>query len=224
MKICVIIPTHNEEKTISSLVKKIIDHFGMDIVVIDDGSTDATAARAQENGAVVLRNNVNLGKGRSLIKGFEYILDRGFDAVITMDGDGQHLPEDIPVFTKSASSSRSGIYIGNRMLKTKNMPYIRIITNKVMSSLISAVAKQRIPDTQCGFRLIRKELLEKISFSTCRYETESELLIKAARLGFIIESVAITTVYENETSHINPIVDTFRFLKFILAYLWTTKT
>jgi glycosyltransferase involved in cell wall biosynthesis len=223
MKICVIIPVHNEEKTIKAVVKEIKSTLGLDVLVIDDGSSDASAAKAVEGGAQLLKNEKNLGKGKSLVRGFEYLLLRNVDAVITMDGDGQHLPEDIPAFIFRASSSQSQIYLGNRMFNANTMPFLRRITNKVMSSLISAVAKQKIPDTQCGFRLIKKEALEKLSFSTSRYETESELLIKAAQLGFVIESVPVTAVYENETSHINPFVDTIRFIKFILPYLWSTK-
>lgn len=223
MTVCVVVPTHNEEKTIGWLVAKIKHLFGYEILVIDDGSVDDTARVARDNGAVVIQNPVNLGKGASLIKGFNYAFSQGFDAVITMDGDGQHLPEEIPLFIKRAGETQAHVYIGNRMSRTKNMPVIRVLTNKAMSLLISLVTKQMIPDSQCGFRLIKKEALGKISLSTCRYETESEFLVKAARQGFLIESVAVSTVYENEASHISPFVDTLRFLKFIFNCVWTTR-
>jgi len=223
MKICVIIPTFNESKNIAGLIKK-IRQLGLEIIIIDDGSQDNTPEIAGNNGAFVLCNKENEGKGASLIKGFNYALGKGFDAVITMDGDGQHLPEEIPYFIRTAQYSNGSIFIGNRMSKIKNMPYLRIITNKFMSWLISLVSGQNIPDTQCGFRLIKREVLEKISLKTAKFETESEIIIKASRLGFKIESIPIKTIYAGEKSQINPLVDTLRFIKFIIGQLWTTKS
>ncbi len=222
MKICVVIPSYNEANTIGSLVKKICQQ-GLDALVIDDGSYDNTSGIAQECGAVVLRNLNNEGKGASLIKGFHYVLSKDFDAVITMDGDGQHLPEEIPYFIRLAEYSDSGIIIGNRMSKGKNMPLVRILTNKLMSLFISFLTKQNIPDTQCGFRLIKKYVLEKIKLQTSKYEIESEIIIKASRLGFKIEHVPIKTIYKSERSKINPVIDTLRFIKFIARELWITK-
>ncbi len=222
MKICIVIPTYNEAKTIASIIRK-IRHQELEVVVIDDGSLDNTYEIAKDNGAIVLRNENNEGKGASLIKGFHYAQDRDCDAVITMDGDGQHLPEEIPYFIRLAKYSNSGIFIGNRMFKIKNMPFVRVFTNKLMSWLISFVAGQSIPDTQCGFRLIKKEVLEKINLKTSKYETESEIIIKASRLGFKIESVPIKSIYSGEKSQINPVIDTLRFIKFIIRELWITK-
>jgi len=222
MKICIVIPTYNEAKAIASIIRGIRQQE-LEVVVIDDGSQDNTSEIAEENGAIVLRNENNEGKGASLIKGFQYALGRDFDAVITMDGDGQHLPEEIPYFIRLAKYSDGGIFIGNRMFKKKNMPSVRVITNKLMSRFISFVAKQRIPDTQCGFRLIKKEVLEKINLKTSKYETESEIIIRVSRLGFKIESVPIKTIYDGEKSQINPVIDTLRFIKFIVRELWITK-
>ncbi len=222
MKICIVIPTYNEAKTIAGIIRKIRQQE-LEVVVIDDGSLDNTYEIAKDNGAIVLRNENNEGKGASLIKGFHYAQDRDCDAVITMDGDGQHLPEEIPYFIRLAKYSNSGIFIGNRMFKIKNMPFVRVFTNKLMSWLISFVAGQSIPDTQCGFRLIKKEVLEKINLKTSKYETESEIIIKASRLGFKIESVPIKSIYSGEKSQINPVIDTLRFIKFIIRELWITK-
>ncbi len=218
MKTCVIIPSYNEAKEIGKLIKEIIQH-GLDVVVVDDGSTDNTPQIARESGATVLGNIKNQGKGASLTKGFNYALEHGYAAVITMDGDGQHLPEDLPYFIRLAKYSNSGIIIGNRMHKTKNMPTVRLLTNKVMSYLLSSIAKQKIPDTQCGFRLIKREILERVNLSTYNYETESEILLKCSRLGQRIESVPIKTVYRGQKSRINPLVDSFRFLRFIAREL-----
>jgi len=222
MKTCVIIPTFNEVREISRLVKE-IRLQGLDVLVIDDGSIDNTSQIAKDSGAIVLRNEVNEGKGASLMKGFNYALANGFDAVITMDGDGQHLPEDIPYFMRLAKYSDNNIFIGNRMQRTKTMPLTRILTNKFMSWILSCMAKQNIPDTQCGFRLIKREALKGVKLTTTKYETESEILIECSRLGFKIESVPIKTVYSYERSRINPFIDTLRFFRFVIRKLWTTR-
>jgi len=212
---CVIIPTYNEAKEIFRLVKQIKEN-NLDVLVVDDGSTDSTARIASSAGAVVLINPVNEGKGACLKKGFKYALTHDFDAVITMDGDGQHLPEDLSCLIHQAIKSGSDVFVGNRMRQTKGMPWLRVITNKFMSLVISVLSKQSIPDTQCGFRLIKRAVLEKVELKTNKFETETEILIKAARLGFKIESVPVKTVYRGEKSQINPFVDTFRFLRLVI--------
>ncbi|MFA4989988.1 MAG: glycosyltransferase family 2 protein [Candidatus Omnitrophota bacterium] len=215
MRICIIIPAHNESREISKLVKE-AKVQNPDLLVVDDGSTDNTAEIASEAGAVVLKNQTNEGKGSCLRKGFAYALRNNFDAAVTMDGDGQHLPQDLKLFISLAGVSESGILIGNRMLQTRNMPLVRLLTNRFMSWLISRLCKQAIPDTQCGFRLIKRPVLEKIELKTSKFEIETEILIQASRSGFKIDSIPITTVYRGEKSRINPLVDTLRFLKFII--------
>lgn len=222
MKTCVIIPTYNEAKIIGKLIRQIRTQ-DLSVIVIDDGSQDNTRQIAQDSGATVLRNEINEGKGVSLVKGFYYALNNDFDAVITMDGDGQHEVSDLPYFMRLAKYSNSGILIGNRMSRPKSMPYLRLMTNKFMSWLISKIAKQEIPDTQCGFRLIKKEILQKLELRARKYEIESEVLIKASRLGFKIESIPIKTIYMGEKSRINPFIDTLRFIKFIMKELWATN-
>ena len=215
MRTCVIIPTYNEAKAIAGLVSQ-IRKLGLKVIIIDDGSDDDTVKIAQAFGAEVLRNQLNLGKGASLIKGYNYALAGGFDAVISMDGDGQHSCDDIQAFIDKAESSSCGIIVGNRMAITKQMPVLRIMVNRFMSGLISLIAGQFIPDSQCGFRLIKKDLLQKINLITSKYETESEILIQAARLGFKIEHVPVKTIYSGQKSQIHPFIDTLRFLRFII--------
>jgi glycosyltransferase involved in cell wall biosynthesis len=215
MRTCVIIPTYNEAKAIGRIVKE-VKLQNLDVLVIDDGSTDETSKIAKENGAVILRNDINQGKGSSLIEGFNYAVGLNFDAVVTMDGDGQHLPQDLPYFIRLAEYSDSSIIIGNRMKSSKNMPLTRLLTNRFMSWLISNLANQKIPDSQCGFRLIKKEVLTAVNLITSRYETESEILLRCSQLGLKIESVPIKTVYRDEKSRINPLIDTVRFFKLII--------
>jgi len=215
MRICVIIPTYNESRAIAGLINQ-IRKLGLEVIVVDDGSVDDTVKIANACGALVLVSLRNMGKGASLIKGYNFALQQGFDAVVSMDGDGQHSPEDLAVFIQRAQISQSVLIVGNRMGKIKGMPALRVITNFLMSKFISLVVKQQIPDTQCGFRLAKKELLNKINLSTSKYETESEILIKAAHLGFKIESVPIKTIYTGQKSQIHPLIDTFRFLRFMI--------
>lgn len=215
MRTCVIIPTYNESRAIADLINQIAK-LGLEVIIIDDGSTDDTLKIATACGAKILANQRNMGKGASLIKGYNFALAHGFDAVISMDGDGQHSPDDLLVFIQKARTSQSALIVGNRMGLTKGMPVLRVITNFLMSKFISLIVKQHIPDTQCGFRLIKKELLARIDLSTSKYETESEVLIKAAHLGFKIESIPVETIYAGGKSKINPFVDTLRFLRFMV--------
>lgn len=222
MRTCVIIPVYNESRAITGLIRQ-IRQLGLEVIIIDDGSTDDTAKIAEASGVKVLRNESNVGKGASLIKGYNFAVARGFDAVISMDGDGQHSCDDLAVFMRKAEASSCGVIVGNRMTATKQMPWPRLITNRFMSHLISKITGQYIPDTQCGFRLIKKDLLQKINLSTFKYETESEILIQAARFGFKIESVPVKTIYSGQKSRINPFLDTLRFLRFIILESMRSK-
>ena len=216
MRICVLIPCYDVESVIGGVVKE-IKNAGLDVVVIDDGSTDETEKRASEHGALVMRHVKNLGKGASLREGFDFVVRMtNFEAVIVMDGDGQHSPGDIQKFISHASRHADDIIVGNRMDLTKNMPFVRLATNRFMSSLLSVMCKQRIPDTQCGFRFIRRRVLEEIKFESDKYDIDSELLIKASRKGMKISSVPIKTIYGEEVSGIRPVRDALRFIGLLL--------
>jgi glycosyltransferase involved in cell wall biosynthesis len=218
----VVIPAWDEEKNIGWLVGE-IRRMGLDVVVIDDGSGDQTFHQAYSSGAQVLRNEHNMGKGASLIKGTQYALERDYDVVITMDGDGQHAPADIPLFESLAESGKFDMVIGNRMSHPGDMPYLRVMTNRLMSWLISLVLPQKISDTQCGYRFIRRGVLEQVSLRCCNYEIESEMIIRAARRGFRIGEITIKTIYNKEKSRINPLIDSFRFLRFFIQELIQIK-
>lgn len=216
MKLCVLIPAYNVAATIKGLVGRVRTK-GIEVIVIDDGSSDMTADEARAGGAIVLKNEKNMGKGATLKRGFEYAINHGFEAVITMDGDDQHDPEDLDKFVDCTESSAAGLVAGNRMHDVEDMPLIRVWTNQLMSWLISGVCKTKIPDTQCGYRLIKGDLLKRIDIKFANYEIESEILIKTARAGFGIESVPIRTIYKDQGSRINPFVDTMRFIKFLFT-------
>jgi glycosyltransferase involved in cell wall biosynthesis len=218
MKICILIPGYNESRTISQIVsnaRKVID----DVVVVDDGSKDNTAQLAQDAGATVLKHEVNKGKGAALKTGFDYVIKNGYEAVITMDSDGQHDPNDIYTFLNATNKFKSGIIIGSRMNDISTMPAVRKCTNKLTSYVNSTFAHQRIEDSQSGFRLITTDVLKTVKLETDRFETESEILIKASKAGFRIISVPIKTIYGEEKSKIRPIKDTLTFIRLFFRSL-----
>lgn len=220
MAICAVIPSYNVSATIQGIAGE-IKRQGIDVIVVDDGSSDPTSDKAAKAGAEVLRNKINLGKGSSLRKGFALALSRGYDAVITLDGDGQHLPEDIAVFLKTHRVyPEAAMIVGNRMACPTGMPFARRLTNRAMSGLISFICGQGIPDTQNGFRLIKCSLLKNIELRSDRFEVESELTIKCAQGGGKIISIPVSSVYKNKSSQINPLTDTARFIRFILPHLF----
>lgn len=218
-KTCVVIPIHNESRTIGPLIKS-IGRKGLDIVVIDDGSMDNCGEIARAQGARVITNTTKQGKGLSLKKGFAFALEHGYDGVITMDGDGQHDVLDIDCFLNKIHTQPNCIITGSRMANSKGMPWIRFLTNSVMSLLISCICRRKIPDTQCGFRYIGAEILRNINLQSNDFEIETEVLIKASRQGYPIHSLPIKTIYSNERSKINPLQDTVRFIVYILKEIF----
>ena len=213
--LCALIPSYNEARTIGDVVNAVRAQ-GIAVYVVDDGSSDDTSAIASGAGAVVIKHEKNMGKGASLREGFKRILKDGCDAVIVMDGDNQHEAESIPDFVHQMEEHGADIVIGNRMLDTKDMPFVRLSTNRFMSYVISGMCGQNIPDTQCGYRLIMRKVLENVALDSSNFEIESELIVKAGRKGFKITSVPIKTIYQDEKSKINPISDTLRFFAFVI--------
>jgi glycosyltransferase involved in cell wall biosynthesis len=219
MRTLVIIPCKNLETEVRGVIEGVDAlGLGLDVAVVDDGSTDGTSAAASAAGAHVLAHEVNLGKGAALRTGFEYAIAEGYDAVITMDGDGQHDPSAIPDFLEAMESSGADIVIGTRMHAVGEMPKLRIWTNRTTSRIISLLAGQDIPDSQSGYRLIKVDVLKSIidSLVTTRYDAESELLIRAARRGYRTAAVPIRSIYTGAVSHINPVIDTLRFVRLVV--------
>lgn len=215
MNYCVLIPSYNEAKTIGGMIKR-LKAQNIAVYVVDDGSSDDTYPIAVSEGAIALRHKENKGKGASLREGFKHVLKKGFEAVLVMDGDDQHEIDSIDDFIRKIEDTGADIVVGDRMSDTISMPMVRKLTNRFMSWLISKICGQYIPDTQCGFRLIKTHVLEKISLESSNFEIESEIILKASRLGFKIESVPIKAVYQDERSRINPVIDTVRFIYFIV--------
>ncbi len=223
MKTCVIVPAHNEVSTIGAVVEKLTAR-GLSVVVIDDGSNDGSGEIARRNGAFVIRHQLKMGKGQALRHGFEYALRQDFDNVVTMDADGQHDVGDIEQFLAKAAENPNCVVTGTRLDNPQGMPWLRLMTNRIMSGLISLACRQKIPDTQCGYRLISCAILRQISISSSDFEIETEVLIKSAKKGFRIHSVPIKTIYRNEASKINPILDTIRFIVYFIKEMCNTRS
>jgi glycosyltransferase involved in cell wall biosynthesis len=213
-----VIPAYQDEKHIGDIVRRTrerVDH----VLVIDDGSSDQTAQRAREAGAEVIVHAQNRGKGEAIKTGLGQGIGREVAWVILLDSDGQHLPEEIDRFLSAAVSvTRPTFFIGNRMNDVARMPFIRRVVNRCMSSQISRVCGQRIPDTQCGFRMVHRQMVPELLGGGHRFDYETEVLIIASRKGYRIESVPITTVYSDQVSKIHPMRDALRFLKLMWRY------
>jgi glycosyltransferase involved in cell wall biosynthesis len=221
LRTAAIIPAYREEKHISDIVRRTrrqLDH----VLVVDDGSDDATARQAREAGAEVIVHNQNRGKGEAIKTGLRHWLDRQFTYVTILDSDGQHRPEEIERFIAAAAPATGPtFFLGNRMNDLTGMPFVRRVVNRYMSNRISRLCRQKIPDTQCGFRMLDRQLIPELlsGLENVRgFDYETEMLIMASRRGYRIESVPITTVYSDEVSKIHPLRDALRFFKLMRRY------
>ena len=215
---CVVIPAYQAADTIGVLVSRVKGQ-GLPAIVVDDGSHDETASIASAKGALVISHLRNEGKGSALRTGFEYALRAQYDGVVTIDSDGQHDPAEISELIHAGEHQHAGVVVGNRMTGRATMPRVRLWTNTLMSTVVSALTRQRIPDSQCGFRFIRKEVLGSVPLRSRRFEIETELLLRAAARHWKIVSVAVRVNYENHRSHIRPFPDTIRFISLVLQFL-----
>jgi glycosyltransferase involved in cell wall biosynthesis len=219
-RIAVVIPAYNAGRTITELIQRVREFVDRkDVVVIDDGSQDETSPLALLAGATLLMHDGNKGKGEALKTGFGFVLAHDYSAVITMDADLQHAPDSIPDFIRRAQSF-SGILIGTRERNLRIMPFARWLTNQLTSVIVSILSGVTVRDSQSGYRLIPIEVLREVQLKSSKYDLESEILIKAARKGFGIEEVSISTIYRDGKSFINPLVDTGRFIRLMWHSLW----
>lgn len=208
----VVIPCLNEAAAIAELVREVRAVLPT-ILVVDDGSDDDTAALAQSAGATVLKLPHPQGKGNALQAGWAWARKRGFSWVLCMDGDGQHAPQDIRAFLTHAERSPVDLIIGNRMADPHSMPMIRRFVNFWMSARISALAGIDLPDTQCGFRLMRMAAWRQLELQTSHFEIESELLAAMLLHQFTVEFVPVRVIYKGEQSKIHPVRDAVRWFR-----------
>lgn len=216
---CVLVCAFNEAEHIERVVRESLAQGPAKVIVVDDGSTDGTAALAEKAGAWVLRNPENLGKGASLRHGFELVRQRNFDAVVVVDGDGQHDPREIVRFLEAYERTHIPILIGNRMSDTTGMPFTRRWTNRAMAWGLNRLVKIYIADPPCGYRFYRTDMLPFIMSDETRFAFEFDILLHAALRRIRIDSVRISTIYNrNRRSHVAPLRDAWLLARTILHH------
>jgi glycosyltransferase involved in cell wall biosynthesis len=213
-----VIPAYHEAHHVAEVARRTLTQLEH-VLVVDDGSNDETADQARAGGAEVIVHSQNHGKGETIRTGLRYWFERGMDYIVLLDADGQHLPEEISHFVNAAGQNPNvKIFIGSRMNDTTSMPFVRRMVNRYMSRKISRACGQDIPDTQCGFRMLHRDLVPDLLSGADRFDYETEMLLIASRKGFRIVAVPITTVYSDEVSNINPMRDTLRFFHLMRRY------
>ena len=222
INVLVIIPAYNEEKRLGDLLTNLSEIVSLKyVLVVDDGSEDNTAIIAERTGCKLIRQNTNKGKGIAIKTGFDYAVENGYNAVITMDADGQHDPKEISKFLVYYEKHKTDLIIGTRRLKLSEMPFLRFWVNRLTSLVASLLSGVRIHDSQSGYRFIGKKLIKKTDLKTGRFQMETEIIIEAARSGLSIGEVPVKTIYFDQfKSHINPFIDTIRFIRLTLRLLW----
>ena len=213
----VCIPAYNEENTIKNVIercKKFVDK----VIVYDDGSTDQTYEIANKAGAIVLGNKQNFGKGRAMKVLFEYAKEKNVDVMITIDGDGQFIPEEIPILLKPILEKNIDIVIGYRFDDSIEMPVYRKIGNKVLDKFTSLASDLPFRDTQGGFRSYSKNAINSIEVTTDGFGIDSEILISASRKNLKIIEEKISVIYNTggKTSSKSPIIHSSEVMGSIL--------
>jgi glycosyltransferase involved in cell wall biosynthesis len=213
-KILILVPAYNAAKYLPELTKRIKKAAGeCGILIINDGSSDNSEEILAGLDVIHLTNSPNKGKGYTLNRGFDYAIEHGYENVITIDADLQHLPEELPLFINSCREY--DMAIGTRQMRLGVMPFARWLTNNLTSLIISIFSGIRFRDTQSGYRMISVSTLKKLRLKSVKYDFESEMLFQAGALNIKIGEIPIATVYEGSHSYINPLVDTGRFIKLI---------
>ena len=204
-----VIPAYQCAATIGAVVAGVRRHLET-VIVVDDGSDDGTGRVAADAGAIVERLPENRGKGHALVRGIGLALAAGPAAVLLLDGDGQHDPADIPGFLAAWDAGAGDLVLGSRMGDPDTIPRARYWTNRIGSRVLSWMTGWDVEDSQSGYRLLAADLLRRLPFASRGYAIESEMLIKAAHRRARLAQVPIRTIYEGNTSHFRPVLDTVR--------------
>ena len=213
-KTCVLMPTYNNGGTLRDVVQRVL-LFGLPLIVVDDGCTDDTTEVLAAFGdqITVVSYAKNRGKGNALKQGFSKAKAMGFDYAITIDSDGQHFPEDLPLFLEASKQHLEALIVGSRNLKQDNMPSGSTFANRFSNFWFRVQTGVCLPDTQTGYRLYPLKRLPNLALLTSRYEAELELLVFSAWRGIDLIPIKINVFYpeaDKRVSHFRPFWDFFR--------------
>ncbi len=215
-----VIPAHDEGARVADVVRGAAVHAP--VLVVDDGSTDDTAARAEAAGATVLVQRPNQGKGAALRTGFRHAIGAGYAAALTLDADGQHDPAEIPAFLAARKANGADLVIGRRDFS--RMPPVRRLSNELGGRAFSWAVGRPIPDNQSGYRLISRRLMERLLDSDeAGFEFEVEMITTCIRAGYRLDWVPIRTIYAGEPSHIRPWRHVTSFVRIVRAARQDTR-
>lgn len=221
---CVLICAFNEADHINEVVRSALKQNPDKVIVVDDGSTDGTADRAEKAGAYVVRNSENMGKGASLNRGFDLIAQHPCDAVIVIDGDGQHDPSEIPRFLDAYRRTGIPVLIGNRMADVQGMPFVRRYTNRFMAWVLNRLVKIYVADPPCGYRFYRADVLPFIRSRESRFAFEFDVLVHAALRRIRIDSVRVSTIYNRKRrSHVAPVRDAWLLFQVVRYHFFASR-
>ncbi len=213
----IVIPVYNSEKYLDELITKILYFFPKEnIFAIDDGSSDNSAEICSSFGINLSKLSQNSGKGSALKKGFEEAIMNDFVFAITLDSDLQHDPNQIPVFIKKQNEKEADLIIGKRNFSIKKMPFPRICSNTLTSFVVSLVTGYKIYDSQSGYRLYNLNLIKNLKFVSEKYQFETEIILKFAKLKAKIDFVKIETIYKGQKSYISHFRDIMNFIKIVI--------
>lgn len=208
-----VIPVHDEAGRIGPVVVEALHH--LPVLVVDDGSSDDSGEEARGAGAVVIRQTPRAGKGAALKKGLRWALDQGYEAALTLDGDGQHDPCGIPRFLAKLSTDGPDLILGTRNFS--QMPPVRRLSNELGRRFLRLATGLAVPDNQCGYRLLSRRLAERVLSSPEEgFELELDTLVVCAESGYSVVSVPVETIYSDEGSHIRPLRHTLGFARMLL--------
>jgi glycosyltransferase involved in cell wall biosynthesis len=222
MTVLIVVPVFDEAATVGAVVAA-ARAYGP-VLVIDDGSRDGSAEIARRAGAEVIRHPRRRGKGEAILTGIAAARERGASAVVTLDGDGQHAPEDVPRLVCVARAHPDDLVIGARLVGREAAPRARRRANRVADFFIGWAAGQPLDDSQSGFRVYPASLLRRLDVGhgpSRGFVFESETLIAAGRLGVKCRSVAIAAVYPQNArpSHFRPVADIARISRMVMGQL-----
>jgi len=212
-KIFAVMPAVNESKNVSKLIRQIKKYVDK-VIVVDDGSIDRTSQLAKKAGAIVLRHDINLGKGAALKTGCDYAIRQNANIILNLDADGQHSPEEIPKFLKALKNT--DLVHGTRQFNT-SMPFIKRAWNFGISKIFSLLYGTEVHDQQCGFRAFKADAYKNIRWKSTDYLVETEILINLLKAHLKLKEVPIETIYKREHGGVNP---TYGFKHLLAMFLW----